>query len=270
MNILIAGLGLIGASLAKSLKQNNKIAGFDRDNILEYAFKNEIIDERAEKFDLYDFVIVALPPEFAIKFIEENKFKDNAVITDICGVKAAIEKKIDFKNKNFNYIGCHPMAGKEVSGIENSSADLFKGASLIITENEDTDLKSLELTEKIYKQAGFSKIIKCSADYHDKIIAYTSQLAHIVSNAYVKSETIKKHEGFTGGSFQDMTRIAGLNENIWTDLFFLNKDNLISELHNLINSLQSYEDALLHNDKIKMKAILKEGRIIKQNYKNLT
>jgi len=263
MNILIAGLGLIGGSLAKALKPNNKIAGFDKEEVLEYALKNNIIDEKAERFDIYDFVIAALPPLTTIDFLNNNKFKDNSIITDICGVKEAIEKAI--VKRNYNYVGCHPMAGKEVSGIKNSSEQLFYGACLIITENADTDIKSVETVERIYKQAGFAKIIKCSAAYHDKVIAYTSQLAHIVSNAYVKSETINNYEGFTGGSFQDMTRIAALNEDIWTDLFFLNRENILKELDKLINSLKIQENALLKNDRQKLKEALKNGRIIKQS-----
>ena len=267
MNILIAGLGLIGGSLAKSLILNNNIAGFDRENVLNYALQNKIINEKAIQFNKYDFVIVALPPKETIKFIDKNEFKDNSIIIDICGIKNAIEKAIDFKSKNFNYVGCHPMAGKEVSGIENCSENLFKGASLIITENSYTDKNSVDIVESLMQQAGFSKIVKCSSLYHDSIIAYTSQLAHLVSNAYVKSDTVKRYEGFTGGSFQDMTRIAELNEDIWTELFFLNKENLLKELSGLINSLKIFEDSLIENDESKMKEALKIGRIIKQNLK---
>jgi prephenate dehydrogenase len=267
MEILIAGLGLIGGSLAKSLIKSNNVGGYDRENVIKYAIKNKIINEKAKAFDTYDFVIVALPPLAAIEFIDKNDFKEDAIIIDICGVKNAIEKAINFKSKSFNYVGCHPMAGKEVNGIENSTENLFIDASLIITENEYTNKQSVEVVENLLKQAGFKKIIKCSSNYHDKVIAYTSQLAHLVSNAYVKSDTVKMYDGFTGGSFQDMTRIAELNEDIWTELFFLNRENLLNELKTLINSLKIFENALTDNNELQMKDALKLGRIIKQNLK---
>ena len=210
MKILIAGLGLIGGSIAKALKRAGYAAdGFDRRNVCGAAIKENVIEKEACGCAAYDLVLVALPPDAAIAFIGDNQFKDGAIVADICGVKGALERFVYAESRNFRYVGCHPMAGKEVSGFENSCEDLFDGASMIIAENGRTDKNAVRELEALFGKLGFSRIVRCSAEYHDKKIAYTSQLAHIVSNAYVKSETADGYAGFTGGSFQD---IVGINK----------------------------------------------------------
>lgn len=263
MKILIAGLGLIGGSLAKALKGKYEIYGFDRQNVIDFALNNNIIDGVCKKTDEFDFVIVALPPDAALDFILRSSFKGGAVVTDVCGIKGYLHGQIDGR-KNIRYVGCHPMAGKEKGGIKNSNAKLFEGASLIITESEATDESAVELAKKVYLEAGFAKIVKCSPKRHDEIIAYTSQLAHIVSNAYIKSDCAASHKGFTGGSFQDMTRIAGLDEELWAQLFMLNREPLLSELDGLIKRLEEYKSALEDVDVSELKAILKAGRLCKE------
>ena len=137
MEIMIAGLGLIGGSMAKSLNRAGfSIDGFDREEVIDFALKENIIKNKAEDFSKYDIVFVALPPDATMDFIDQNKFKDNAVIVDICGVKTVVEKTVYSKDRNFKYVGCHPMAGKEVSGIQNSTESLFDKANMIIVENE--------------------------------------------------------------------------------------------------------------------------------------
>ena len=261
MKILIAGLGLIGGSMAKSLKNSGyNVDGFDRANIMDFALKENIIKNKAENFDSYDIVFIALPPDATMEFIDKNKFKDKAIVVDICGVKKVIESLVYSKPRNFRYVGCHPMAGREVSGIQNSTDKLFNNASMIIVENENTDKTAIETLSEIFKKMGFKLLKFCSADYHDTKIAYTSQLAHIVSNAYVKSPSGKNYVGFTGGSFQDMTRIAGVDEDVWTRLYILNREKVSEELSTLIKNLNEYLLAFNNNDEQLLKKLLMEGR----------
>ena len=154
------------------------------------------------------------------------------------------------------------MAGKEVSGVENACADLFDGASIIIVNNQNSDIYAVQLITELAAEIGFKKIIECSSDEHDRKIAYTSQLAHVVSNAYVKNEEIKGCLGFTGGSFQDMTRIAGVDENVWTELYLLNKKNLSLQIASLISSLEDIKSALDDGDEEELKRVLKDGRTV--------
>lgn len=261
MKILVAGLGLMGGSMAKSLKRAGySVDGFDRTEVLSLAVKEGAIAAVVEDFSVYDIVFVALPPEAAIRFIDETRFAQNAVVADICGVKGEVESAVYAKPRNFRYVGCHPMTGKEVSGYRNSAEDLFDGASMIVTENEKTDEDAVRLLEDIFVKMGFGLIRHCTAQYHDKKIAYTSQLAHVVSNAYVKSRTADGYVGFTGGSFQDMTRIAGVDEKVWTQLYFYNRENLAEELETLLFELGKYADALRRGDREAFAALLKEGR----------
>ena len=265
MKIMVAGLGLIGGSVAKSLKRIGYfVDGTDRPHVCERAEKEGVIAHTANDFSQYDLVFVALPPDPAMRFIDETRFADGAIVADLCGVKGAIAAAVRAKPRSFRYVGCHPMAGKEVSGLENSSETLFDGASMIMTEDKDTDPEAAAFLAELYKRMGFSAIRRCDAAYHDKKIAYTSQLAHIVSNAYVKSPTADGFPGFTGGSFQDMTRIAGVDEEIWTRLYMLNADAAAEELERLIGSLQMYLAALRAGDEAGLKELLRAGRLRKE------
>ena len=235
---------------------------------LQYALKNGIIDEAAHDFCGYDVVFVALPPKATLEFICGTAFKDGALVSDICGVKGFIEKAVFSKPRNFKYVGCHPMAGKEVSGIENACAELFDGASMVITSDNKTDAAALEIIRKLTADMGFGYIVECSAETHDRKIAYTSQLAHIVSNAYVKDEEIAGCIGFTGGSFQDMTRIAGVDENVWAALYLNNAENLSRSIGNLISSLEEIKRAVDSGDGQNLRAVLREGRARFESGKN--
>ena len=261
MNIMIAGLGLIGGSMAKSLKRAGfKVDGFDKDEVLDFALNEKIIDNKVTDFTNYDLVFIALPPDATMNFLDNKKFKDGAIVADICGVKGVIEKLVYRIPRNYKYVGCHPMAGKEVSGIKNSTEKLFDNANMIIVENEYTNAEAVQTLTELFAKMGFKLIKHCSSDQHDRKIAYTSQLAHIVSNAYVKSPAGKNYVGFTGGSFQDMTRIAGVDEEVWTRLYMLNKEKISEELSTLITNLQKYLIAFNNNDEQALKELLKEGR----------
>lgn len=265
MKIVIAGLGLIGGSMAKALQRKGYVAdGFDMPAVAGEAVRCGAIGRAVASFDGYDVVFVALPPDAAMQFIGGNRFKDGAIVTDICGVKGVLESFVFSRPRNFRYVGCHPMAGKEVSGFASSCADLFDGASVIVTENDRTDGAAVQALVSLFTEMGFARVVRCSAAYHDKKIAYTSQLAHIVSNAYVKSETANGYAGFTGGSFQDMTRIAGVDETVWTRLYFLNRENIAAELERLIGELERYARALRAEDEEGLEGLLREGRLRKQ------
>lgn len=273
MNILIIGLGLIGGSFCKTLskKTNHNIFGYDKDNITSQKALNDgsiISVLSTEKFIQADVTFICLHPTVSINFLKENvsHFRGNSVIADVCGVKGSISAQMSeiTMSHNINYIGTHPMAGREFGGYDYSVENLFDNASFIVTPTESTDMESLETVKKIATEMGFKKIITASPENHDKTIAYTSQLAHIVSSAYVKSPSIENESGFTAGSFQDMTRIATLNENMWSDLFMQNQKPLLNELDTLISNLAKYREAIADSDADKLTELLREGRIIKE------
>jgi prephenate dehydrogenase len=272
MKICVVGLGLIGGSLCMSLKRAGyKVCGNNRSpKAVEYALKNNIIDEYVTEFTDCDVVFVALPPKATVNFINSTKFKNGAIVSDICGVKRYIENEVYKIKRNFYYVGCHPMAGKEVSGIENATETLFDRASMIITSDTRTNSGALEIIEKLTKDMGFARIVECSSSVHDGKIAYTSQLAHVVSNAYVKDSEIAGCLGFTGGSFQDMTRIAGVDEGVWSSLFIKNADYLSQKVGALISSLEEIKEAIDGGDEQKLASVLREGRICYENHKKIS
>ncbi|MDE7086752.1 MAG: prephenate dehydrogenase/arogenate dehydrogenase family protein, partial [Clostridia bacterium] len=221
------------------------VDGFNRSRApLNYALAHKIIGKEVADFKEYDVVFVALPPRATVNFILNTPFKDGAVVADICGVKKYIEDAVYSANLNIKYVGTHPMAGKEVSGVENSCEDLFDNASMVITRGIYTDECALNLIKKLTKEMGFKRIVECSAELHDRKIAYTSQLAHVVSNCYVNDPEIDGCLGFTGGSFQDMTRIAGVDENAWAELYLINGGNLLEKTETLYDSLGRFIAAL--------------------------
>lgn len=246
MRICVVGLGLIGGSLCLSLKRAGySVDGYNRSRAAtDYALNHGVIDGVADGFTGYDAVFVALPPKPTVDFILGTTFKKGAVVADICGVKKFIEDAVYGARLDINYIGTHPMAGKEVSGVENACADLFDRASMVITRGIYTDECAFGLICKLAQDMGFKRIVECSAELHDRKIAYTSQLAHVVSNCYVNDPEIDGCLGFTGGSFQDMTRIAGVDEKIWSELYLLNGENLLQKTQTLYTSLGKFIEAL--------------------------
>lgn len=275
-NILIVGLGLIGGSLCKAIKEKTDytVYGSTRSReTIEKAIDCKAIDKEGvpENFRECDIVFVCLHPTVTNNWIKQNisLFKKGAVICDANGIKSsAVDELTKLCHENgFEYVSTHPMAGKQFSGFDYSEAKIFYGANFIGILANGTDMSALNEVVSLAKQIGFGKIIVTSPEEHDRIIAYTSQLAHIVSNAYVKSPTIEKETGFSGGSFQDMTRIAPLNEDMWTDLFMQNRENLVFEIDTLIKHLSEYRNAVSENNPEKLRSLLRDGRICKE--KNL-
>ncbi|MBQ4128663.1 MAG: prephenate dehydrogenase/arogenate dehydrogenase family protein [Ruminococcus sp.] len=268
MIIGIVGLGLIGGSLCKAIKSKTKhtVYGFDIDqSINSYAVLDKSIDAILNKQNLSDcdYVLLSVYPKATIDYLEENAsfIKDGAVVIDCGGVKRSIcEQCFNIASKrNFAFIGGHPMAGLHQSGFKYSKADLFLGASMILTPQNTDDISLLQKVTEFIKSIGFASVTATTPENHDRIIAFTSQLAHVVSNAYVKSPQAQVHKGFSAGSYKDLTRVAKLNENMWTELFLLNKDNLLFEIDCIINSLSEYKEALQNDDAETLKALLKDG-----------
>ncbi len=269
MTIGIAGLGLIGGSLAKAYKFNTdyKILGADSD---EVTFKRAVlvnaIDGRLteENIGECDFIFLAMYPSAAVEYLTENAkhISKSCCVIDCCGVKESVcPKMFELSEKyGFSYIGGHPMAGRQFSGFRYAREDLFDGACMILVPKKGEDIAFLEKVKNVLKGAGFSHVSITTAERHDEIIAYTSQLAHVVSNAYVKSPRAEGHKGFSAGSYRDLTRVAKLSEKMWTELFMDNRGNLVSEIDFLIDSLTEYRDALVKNDADALMTLLREGR----------
>lgn len=273
MNILVIGLGLIGGSFCKALttKTKHSVYGYDvNQDVMQKAIHDGYIISQLtpQHFNTADITLICLHPEATVTFIESNacNLKRGSVVSDMCGIKANIVARMSDAaiRAGVRYVGAHPMAGREFGGYDYSIENLYENRSFIITPIDDTDTDALNTLACLAKEVGFTTIIKTSPQQHDKTIAYTSQLAHIVSSAYVKSPSIKNEAGFTAGSFQDMTRIATLNENMWTELFMQNRQPLLEELTTLINNLSQYRDALLSSDNITLKELLRQGRLIKE------
>ena len=267
--IAVIGMGIIGGSICGALtKAGYSVDGFDRHEAsLQFALKAGYIQAKGGNIADYDTVFIAIPPKATMEYLDTGAFKAGALVCDICGVKEVIERTVYSKPRAYRYVGIHPMAGKETSGIASASPELFKNANLIITRAEKTEESAVLEVLEYAKAMGFGKIVECSAKEHDEKIALTSQLAHIVSNAYVKSPQVQNCDGFTGGSFQDMTRIAGVDERIWTELYDCNRTHILNELNGLIEHLSVYRDALAKEDNEGLSNALKEGRLIRQRIK---
>ncbi len=269
MNIGLVGLGLIGGSMAKGIKikTGHSVYAIDKNDEtmlmanLSGAMDGELNDST---IPLCDVIFLALRPQIAITWLNENadKISTEATVVDFCGVKRNVCREMSniADKRGFTYIGGHPMAGKERGGFKNSTPDLYVGASMILVPNDKTFPEKLEELSSLFYDVGFSRIVYTTPEEHDRIIAYTSQLAHIVSSAYIKSPEAQKQRGFSAGSFRDMTRVAYLDEDMWTELFLENPDFLIKELDILIENLSEYNSALKNGDKNLLHRLLKDGK----------
>ena len=266
MIIGIVGLGLIGGSMAKSIKSRtaHTVYGTDLNSeTMTMARMCGAMDAplTEENLPQCDVLLVAIRPAAAVEWVERNaeRISKSAMVVDLCGVKRQVVEGIApiAQRRGFAYIGGHPMAGKERGGFTAATDDLFVGASMILTPDQRTDM---QLLETLFLDIGFAGLTFSDPEEHDRIIAFTSQLAHIVSSAYVKSPEAQRRRGFSAGSFRDMTRVARLDEDMWTELFLDDADYLTGELKVLIGHLNEYLDALEARDAEKLHALLKDGR----------
>lgn len=273
MKIGIAGLGLIGGSLAKAYKKysDDTVYGFDIDSsVVEFARIYGAVDEALNDSNIRecDCLLIAVNPKEAAAFLEEHSpyIAPGALVIDCCGTKRIVCKKgFELAEKyGFTFIGGHPMAGTHKAGFSNSSEDLFKGASMVLVPPVFDDIQLLERVKIILKPAGFKRLSVTTAEKHDNIIAFTSQLAHVVSNAYIKSPTAREHQGVSAGSYRDLTRVAWLNPDMWADLFIGNRDNLVRELDILISSLAQYRKAIDTENFEELRSLLEDGKNAKE------
>ena len=279
MKVGIVGLGLIGGSIAKAYREFANVSGeeiiiygYNRsESITEFAILQGVLDGKLDEttIPLCDLIFIGLYPVSTIEYMEKiaPMVNKDAFVMDLCGTKQQVcAAGFALADKyGYTFVGAHPMAGTHFSGYKYSKANMFKGAPMVIVPPRFDDIALFDKIKRMLSPAGFGKYSFTTAEEHDKMIAFTSQLAHVVSNAYVKSPTAKNHKGFSAGSYKDMTRVAWLNENMWTELFFENKEPLLFEIDGIINSLTEYKDALESGDREKMREILREGRIAKEN-----
>ena len=272
MNVAIVGLGLIGGSMAKSIKNRtaHTVWGADLNSeTMTMARMCGAIDAplTEENLPQADLILVAIRPGAAIEWVRQHteRIAKSAILVDLCGVKRTVVAAIApvAERCGFAYIGGHPMAGRERGGFTASTEDLYVGASMILTPDKRTDMHLLETLKAFFLDLGFAGLTFSTPEEHDRIIAFTSQLAHIVSSAYVKSPEAQKRRGFSAGSFQDMTRVARLDEDMWTELFLDDEDFLTKELDELIGHLTDYRNALQDRDAQRLHDLLKEGRELK-------
>ena len=258
MVVGIRGLGLIGGSFEKAFLR----AGH---NVLN--LKNATPD----RIRSCSLVIVCLPPLMVAPWIEEHAadFADDAIVTDAAGVKGVVCDALSAlaERSAWTYVGGHPMAGKERSGYANATADLFDGASMIFTPYAFTPDDAVERLKEVFSGIGFARFAVTDPARHDEMIAYTSQLAHVVSSAYVQDRLSQSHLGFSAGSYQDMTRVATVDPDIWTDLFLSNAPALDAVLTRLIDRLGGYRDAVRSGDSSGLRELLAEGRRAKESAK---
>ena len=274
MKVGIVGLGLIGGSAAKAYKQaegaEHTVFGFDTDKvILDYAIMSGACDAALSKENLgeCDLLFLCTYPEAAVEYLKENAefISKRAVVMDFCGTKRVVcSACFDIAEKyGFTFVGGHPMAGSHNSGFKYSRAGLFKGAPMVIVPPVFDDMPLLAGIKDMLTPLGFGSISVTTAEKHDRMIAFTSQMAHIVSNAYIKSPEAYNHKGFSAGSYKDLTRVAWLNPDMWTQLFMENKDFLMGELDVLIDNLTQYREAMENDDAPRLRQLLDDGRRIK-------
>lgn len=273
MNIAVVGLGLIGGSICKALKQNtfHNIMGIDTDKeTIAKALEQNAIDEEItpDRLNEASLTIICLYPEAIVDFVKQNadKFKKGTIVADTCGIKEYVVENCTpvLEERGVYFVGTHPMAGREFSGFDYSLPDLYKGASYIITPTENTPSLAVDLLSTLASSMGFGKVVISTPEKHDKVIAYTSQLAHVVSNTYVKSPSLLDFNGFSAGSFQDLTRVAKLNEYMWSSLFMCNKKALLEEIDCFIEHFTQYKIAMENDDIDTLRELLKVGRILKE------
>ena len=267
--IAIVGLGLIGGSMALALRRRtaHRLIGIDTNAaVCAAALQQEAIDEAGgpELLEKAHVVLLALAPQHLLDFIRThvNRIAPGGIVSDVCGVKRAIVDVCEplCAEHGLSFVGGHPMAGKEHSGLGNADADLFVGASYILTPTDHTSDKALNTMKDLAQSMGCTRLTVTTPQEHDRIIAFTSQLPHVLAGAYVTSPVCPQYRGFSAGSYRDVSRVATVDEQLWSRLFLLNTDPLCEEIDGLIDRLQQYRNALAAGDQLRLEEILAQGR----------
>jgi prephenate dehydrogenase len=273
MTVGIVGLGLIGGSLAKAYKRDSsvRVLAYDIDSTtLEFAQLAGDIDGEltTEALSQCDLVLIATYPQASMDYMKAHAadFSKTGIVMDCVGTK---EQMCAFgfqlaRENGFTFVGGHPMGGTQYSGFKNAKANMFDRAPMVIVPPVLDDMAFLQRIKDLLKPVGFGRISVTTAKEHDEMIAFTSQLCHVVSNAYIKSPTAGSHRGFSAGSYKDLTRVAWLNPTMWTELILENRDNVLRELDTLLANLGQYRQAIADKDPATLQALLNEGKLRKE------
>lgn len=271
VTILICGLGLIGASLAKTIKKNtaHTVLGWNRtSSVTDKALRDGVIDEGGELEQLIpraDITIINFYPQAIVPFIQEHEhlFKKDSIVTDSCGIKSMICDRMAGEH-DYYFIGAHPMAGREVGGYDNSLDNLFDNASFICTPYEDTPRNKVDALVGLAQDMGFARTVVTTPRHHDEMIAFTSQIAHVLACSYVLSPLAPGHAGYSAGSYRDVSRVARINADMWADLFIDNKNALVDEIDDLVSNLMKFKYNIVNEDTQALKELMNKANKIKE------
>ena len=268
MTVGILGLGLIGGSLARAYAlEGHRVLCCDcNEQMLSFAMLSGAVEAplSCETIQECDLILLAIYPEGSAAWLEQNApyIRKDALVIDCCGVKTQICRRCFpvAKKYGFTFMGGHPMAGTQFSGFKYSRANLFEGAPMVLVPDRFDNMDLLDRAKKALSPCHFGSFSVTTAVEHDRMIAFTSQMPHIVSNAYIKSPTAQTHRGFSAGSYKDLTTVAWLNAPMWAELILENRDNTLYELDTFIDSLQAYRDAIASNNQSELITLLEDGK----------
>lgn len=272
MTVGILGLGLIAGSLARAYKlAGHTVYAKNRDeNMLAFAMLSGAVDGKLDETTVpeCDLILLAIYPAGCADWLEKNGhlIQSSALVLDCCGIKEEVCRRCFpvAKQYGFTFVGGHPMAGSHFSGFKYSRANLFQNAPMVLVPPVYDDMELLQRIKDALEPCGFGMFSVTTAADHDRMIAFTSQMPHILSNAFIKSPTALEHKGFSAGSYKDLTRVAWLNAGMWSELFLENRENLLFELDQYIGSLTAYRDAIANQDAKQLYDLLEEGRLRKE------
>ena len=256
MKVTVVGLGLIGGSYAKGLtKKGYQVYGVDKNlETIEYAIKEGLIIDGGTNGDEFipvsDLIVLGLYPNDVIPYIESNLhlFNEGQVITDVCGIKKSICYKATELLKKSNFVGSHPMAGREKVGVKFSDENIFKGTNFLLCPIEETKEKAISVVSQMAYDLGFKNVYNITPEFHDEMIGYTSQLTHAMAVSLVNSNNNPEVFKFIGDSYRDLTRIAMINENLWSELFIENKEELVKKIEEFVFELEKVKNAIISED----------------------
>ena len=269
MTVGIVGLGLISGSMAKAYaaEGSHRVLAANRNkSILEFAMLSGVVSAPLDAANIQscDLILVGLPPKASIQWIcdHAHEIAPHTVVIDLCGTKRVVcDVCFPLARKyGFTFVGGHPMAGTHNSGFKYARANLFHNAPMVLVFDDGYDMTLLDRVKALLAPAGFGKLSVTTAEDHDRMIAFTSQMCHVVSNAYIKSPTASNHKGFSAGSYKDLTRVAWLNADMWAELMLENRDFMLQEMDVLLQNLQAYRNAIADNSFDELRRLLDEGK----------
>ena len=268
MTVGILGLGLIGGSMARAyaLAGHTVLACEKDDQMLQFAMLAGAVHGKLDNTTIpaCDLILLAIYPHGSAVWLEDHAgyIRQDTLVIDLCGIKREICHRCFplAEIHGFTFVGGHPMAGSQFSGFKYSRANLFTGQPMVLVPPRFDDIALLDRCKQMLEPCAFGRFSVTTADEHDRMIAFTSQMPHILSNAFIKSPTAMNHKGYSAGSYKDLTRVAWLNPHMWAELFMENKDNTLAELDIYIESLRAYRNALANDDLETLTALLEEGK----------